>query len=166
MAANASGITQETKVGKEMILIVIKAWERCILGWEYKTSKMYFWNTIMLCSVGVSWFVTHTPRMWWFRGFYHIDNCCSDHMHMFYRSHVNIVVNLLWCSIIREILQLIGDYIYSSWPVFSVSFLPSMSFFPQAKNFEINNSIFNNVSGSVQSGKKDLRDYSYYQTTC
>jgi len=26
MAANASGIMQETKVGKEMILIVIKAW--------------------------------------------------------------------------------------------------------------------------------------------
>ena len=32
MAANASGIMQETKVGKEMILIVIKAWEGCILG--------------------------------------------------------------------------------------------------------------------------------------
>ena len=27
MAANASGIMQETKVGKEMILIVIKAWD-------------------------------------------------------------------------------------------------------------------------------------------
>ena len=32
MAANASGIMQETKVGKEMILIVIKSWEGCILG--------------------------------------------------------------------------------------------------------------------------------------
>ena len=83
-------------------------------------------------------------------------------MHMFYQSRVNIVVNLLWCLIISEILQLIGDYIYSSWPVFSISFLPSMSFFPQARNFEINNSTFTNVSGSVQSGKKDLKDYSYY----
>jgi len=54
MAANASGIMQETKVGKEMILIVIKGWEGCILGWEYKTSKMYLPNTIMFCSVGVS----------------------------------------------------------------------------------------------------------------
>ena len=42
MAANASGIMQETKVGKETILIVIKGWEGCILGWEYKTSKMYY----------------------------------------------------------------------------------------------------------------------------
>ena len=32
MGANASGIMQETKVGKEMILIVIKGWEGCILG--------------------------------------------------------------------------------------------------------------------------------------
>ena len=105
------------------------------------------------------------PRMWWLRGFYHIDNCCSDHMHMFYRSHVNIVVNPLRCLIISEIPQLIGDYIHSSWPVFSVSFLPSMSFFQQAKNFQVNNPIFTNVSGSVRSGKKDLKDYSYYQTT-
>ena len=29
---DASGIMQETKVGKEMILIVIKGWEGCILG--------------------------------------------------------------------------------------------------------------------------------------
>ncbi len=35
MAASASGIIQETKVGKEMILIVIEAfegWNRCVLG--------------------------------------------------------------------------------------------------------------------------------------
>ena len=32
MAVNASRIMQETKVGKEIILIVIKAWEGCILG--------------------------------------------------------------------------------------------------------------------------------------
>ena len=114
---------------------------------------MYLPNTIMLRSVWVSCFAVHTPRMWWFRRFYHIDNCCSDHMHMFYRSCVNIVVNVLWCSIISEILQLIGDYIYSSWPVFSISFLPSMSYFPQARNFEINNSTFTNVYGSVWSGK-------------
>jgi len=63
MAANASGIMQETKVGKETILIVIKGWEGCILGWEYKASKMCLPNTIMLRSVGVSCFAVHTPRM-------------------------------------------------------------------------------------------------------
>jgi len=54
MAAYASGIMQETNVGKEMILTVIKGWEGCILEWEYKTSKIYLPNTIMLCSVRVS----------------------------------------------------------------------------------------------------------------
>jgi len=54
IAANASGIMQETKVGKAMILIVINTWDGCILGWEYKASKMCLPNTIMLCSVGVS----------------------------------------------------------------------------------------------------------------
>jgi len=63
MAANASGIMQEAKVGKEMILIVIKAWEGCILGWEYRTSKMYLPKTIMLRSVEVSCFAVHTSRM-------------------------------------------------------------------------------------------------------
>jgi len=84
-------------------------------------------------------------------------------MHIFYQLHVNIMVNLLWCSIISEILQLISDYIYSSWPVLSIFFLPSISFFPQARNFEINNSTFTNMSSSVQSSKKDLKDYSYYK---
>jgi len=32
MAANASGIMQETKVGKETILIVIKGWDGCTRG--------------------------------------------------------------------------------------------------------------------------------------
>ena len=32
MAANASRIMQETNVGKEMILIIVKEWEECILG--------------------------------------------------------------------------------------------------------------------------------------
>ena len=63
MAANASRIMQETKVGKEMILIIIKAWEGCILGWEYRTSKMYLPKTIMLRSVEVSCFAVHTSRM-------------------------------------------------------------------------------------------------------
>ena len=55
------------------------------------------------------------------RVLYHIDNCCNDHMHMFYRSRVNIVVNPLRCSIINEILGFIGNYIYSQ-PVFLTFF--------------------------------------------
>ena len=109
-------------------------------------------------------------------------HCCSDHM--FYQSCVNIVVNMPGCKIITEILQFIGDYIYSSWPVFysswpvfysswpvfysswpvfSISFLPSMSFFQQARNFEINNSTFINMPGGTRSGKKDSKNYDYYR---
>ena len=87
-------------------------------------------------------------------------HCCSDHM--FYQSCMNIVVNMPGCKIITEILQFIGDYIYSSWPVFSISFLPSMSFFQQARNFEINNSTFINMPGGTRSGKKDSKNYNYY----
>ena len=93
-----------------------------------------------------------------------ITDSCSDYMCIFYQLHMNIMINLLWCSIISEILQLISNYIYSSWPILSISFLPSVSFFLQTRNFEINNSKFTNMSSSVQSSKKDLKDYSYYKT--
>ena len=80
---------------------------------------MYLPNAIMFHNIWVSCF--SYLRMWWFREFYPIDNCCSDHMHMFYQLHVNIVVNPLQCLIINEILCFIGNYIYSQ-PVFLTFF--------------------------------------------
>ena len=62
MAANASGIMQETKVGKEMILIVIKAWDmHSRVG--IQNLKDVLPKTIMLRSVEISWFAVNTPRM-------------------------------------------------------------------------------------------------------
>jgi len=53
MAANTSGIMQETKVGKETILIIIKAWDmHSRVG--IQSLKDVLPKTIMLCSVRVS----------------------------------------------------------------------------------------------------------------
>ena len=71
---------------------------------------MYLPNTIMLYNVWVSCF--SYSRIWWFREFYHIDNYCSNHIHMFCQLCMNIMVNVLWYSIINEIPWFIG-YIYS-----------------------------------------------------
>ena len=53
MAANASGIMQETKVGKEMILIVIK-------GWDTKPQRCIY--QIQSCFAMSEFHISHIPE--------------------------------------------------------------------------------------------------------
>ena len=70
------------------------------------------------------------------------------------------MVNLLWCSVISvsEILQFIGNYIYSSSPELCSTFLPPM--FDKSSNFNIHGGTFIDASGGSCSGAKH---YNYFQ---